>query len=114
MDPKAVTFKFYKEDVKHDYAKAKAKMDEILHDNKKILRKVELYDDYNEVVGYHYNGIIISSSYKTFLTKYKIKGPEKDKSVFMFMKSLPDNETDFWRKYCLKRQCECNVHMAKF
>lgn len=115
MDTKAVTFKFNPKSLKWDFHAAKKKFDEILHENKDILTSTEFYEDYCEkVTGYHFNGFLTSTSYKTLLQKYKNKGPLKDKTVFMFMKSIPEHECDHWRTYCLKRQCQFNVHRLDF
>lgn len=114
MDKKAFTFKFYQKEIKFDYEKAKAKMDAILYDNKEILQNIEIYDDYEKTIGYHFNGTLQSTSCITFLRKYKLKGPQKDRTVFMFMKDLPQSEMPHWKTYCLKRQCECNVHRLNF
>ena len=113
-DIKAVTFKFYNKTIAHDYLKAKNYLDSILYDNKDILTFVELYDDHDDTIGYHFNGLLQSTNYKHLLSHYKNKGPNKDKNTFMFMKSIPPDEIPHWRKYYLKRQCQYNTKRLLF
>lgn len=114
MDIKAITIKFNPKDLKFDYNKAKAYKDAILKAQKSNILDVNLHDDYNPTIGYHFNGYLKSTNYKQWLRLYKNKGPTKDKKVFIFMKSIPPNEVPYWDTYILKRQCEFNVKQMSF
>ena len=108
-DIKAITIKFNNKTTKHDYLTCKEYLDSILYDNKDILTFIEMYDDYDKTIGYHFNGLLQSTNYKHLLSHYKNKGPLKDKNIFMFMKSILPDEIKHWRQYCLKRQCQFNT-----
>lgn len=106
---KEVVIYFYYNCDRWNYQNAKVKMNYILNKHKSIIKTCECYDDWSSKRGFHFNLLLESSRYKTFLELYKNKGYKKEPDVFMHMSTLntPLDITK-WRAYCVKRANEFN------
>jgi len=106
---KSVTLKFNPMDLRFNYEECKEYLDLFVYDNKDILTYVKFAPDFCPVVGYHFNGIVQSSSYKYLLTHYKLKGPHKDKKVFLHMADLKPENLQKWESYMMKREVDFHL-----
>lgn len=103
---KSVTLKFNPMDLRFNYEACKEYLDLFVYDNKDILTYVKFAPDFNCITGYHFNGIVQSSSYSHLLSHYKMKGPLKDKKVFLHMADLKKENIHKWEMYMMKREVD--------
>lgn len=102
---KKVTLKFYDKDDRHNYTKCLFFFHSILEKEKKNITYYRFYGDYDDHVGYHFNGVLKSNSYKHLRAMYTDKSDLKVSGVYLWNHEINStDEYNDWLEYCIMRQ----------
>lgn len=100
---KKVVIKFYDPKSRFDCTYCETILSEIKEHP--CIQYIKSYPDYDGHIGYHYNCVLKSTSYKTLRALYTDKSDKKDPRVYMYMSDIKDTDMFCdWISYCSMRE----------